>query len=85
MTKNVLLAILLLFSVNAFSQSFNSIWNTTTIEAGSSAADQVTIPTNPAYTTYNYNVDWGDGTSDSGVTGNITCKLPLKPNCLKVE
>ncbi|MFD2586410.1 BspA family leucine-rich repeat surface protein [Croceitalea marina] len=64
--------LLLFFSINIFAQEFRAIWNTANIEPGSSATDQVTIPTNPAYTTYNYDIDWGDGTSDTGVTGNIT-------------
>tara|TARA_R110002051_G_scaffold143507_6_gene216530 strand:- start:56516 stop:58786 length:2271 start_codon:yes stop_codon:yes gene_type:complete len=70
--KKSITPLLLFLSVNLFSQSFTSIWNTTTTETGSSAANQVTIPTNPAYITYNYDVDWGDGTTDTGVTGNIT-------------
>jgi len=32
--------------------------------------NEITIPTVGGG--YNYNVDWGDGNSDSGVTGNIT-------------
>ncbi len=73
MLKNLLLTLLIsLISATTFSQSFNSIWNTTNISTGSSANNEVTIPTNPAYTTYNYDVDWGDGQSDSGVTGDIT-------------
>ena len=38
---------------------------------GTSAANQIMIPTDP-FRTYDYNVDWGDGSSDSNVTGNIT-------------
>jgi len=72
MLKNLLSLVLLFFCVNTYSQSFNSIWNTANIESGSSADNQITIPTNPAFTTYNYDVEWGDGTSDTGVTGNIT-------------
>ncbi|WP_420845233.1 PKD domain-containing protein [Maribacter litopenaei] len=30
------------------------------------------MPTNPAYNNYNYDVNWGDGNTDTGVTGNIT-------------
>ena len=41
-----------------------------TDNAGTSASDQFTIPTTVA--TYNYDVDWGDGTTDTGVTGVIT-------------
>jgi hypothetical protein len=37
---------------------------------GTSASDQFTIPTTTG--TYNYDVDWGDGNTDTGVTGTIT-------------
>ncbi len=33
--------------------------------------EKITIPTDSNYT-YNYDIDWGDGTNDTGVTGNIT-------------
>ncbi|MEP4883045.1 PKD domain-containing protein, partial [Maribacter dokdonensis] len=69
--KSIALCLFLL-SANLFSQSFTSIWNTNNTETGSSANNEVTIPTNPAHTTYNYNVDWGDGSSDTGITGTIT-------------
>ena len=70
--KQFFTLVILLISVNLFSQSFTSNWNTNNIEAGSSAANQITIPTNPAYTTYSYDVDWGDNSTDNGVTGDIT-------------
>lgn len=41
-----------------------------TDNAGTSASDQFTIPCPTA--TYNYDVDWGDGTTDTGLTGTIT-------------
>jgi len=41
-----------------------------TDNAGTSASDQFTIPTSG--TGYNYNVDWGDGTTDTGLTGTTT-------------
>ncbi len=73
MTKNLLpILLFLFFSASTVAQSFTSIWNTNNTETGSSANNQITIPTNPAYTTYNYDVDWGDGSTDTGVTGNIT-------------
>ena len=73
MLKNLLLPLLFLFiGVNAFSQSFNSIWNTSNTSPGSSADNEITIPTNPAFTNYNYSVDWGDGATDPAVTGDIT-------------
>ncbi|WP_430967357.1 BspA family leucine-rich repeat surface protein [Spongiimicrobium sp. 2-473A-2-J] len=49
--------------------AFVTTWKTD--NAGSSGPDQITIPTFSAET-YNYTVDWGDGSSDSGVTGDIT-------------
>jgi len=53
----------------AQAQEFATIWNTT--QTASSADNEITIPTNAAYT-YNYTVDWGDGNTDTNVTGNIT-------------
>ncbi|SNR55111.1 gliding motility-associated C-terminal domain-containing protein [Maribacter sedimenticola] len=67
----VISLILLFISINLSSQEFTTIWTTTNSSSGSSGNSEVSIPTNPAYTTYNYNVDWGDGTSDANVTGNI--------------
>jgi gliding motility-associated-like protein len=61
------------FAVHAlFSQSFVSIWNTNTTSSGSSGVNEISIPTNPAYTNYNYSVDWGDGNTDININGNIT-------------
>lgn len=37
---------------------------------GTSDDNQITIPTHPGET-YNYNVDWGDGTTSEGVMGDI--------------
>lgn len=48
---------------------FITTWKTD--NPGFSGDNQITIPTN-SREVYNYNVDWGDGTSDSGVTGDIT-------------
>lgn len=41
-----------------------------TDNAGTSASDQFTIPT--LFSGYNYDVDWGDTTTSTGVTGSIT-------------
>ena len=72
MLKRIYLCFLLLFvNFNLFGQNFTTIWNTSNIEDDSSLDNQITIPTNPAYT-YNYTVDWGDTMSNTGVTGNIT-------------
>ncbi|MDB4292675.1 BspA family leucine-rich repeat surface protein [Maribacter sp.] len=53
----------------AFANEFITIWDTT--QPGDSGVDQITIPTNPAYT-YDYTVDWGDGSTDVNITGDIT-------------
>ncbi|WP_051336140.1 BspA family leucine-rich repeat surface protein [Aquimarina latercula] len=53
----------------SFVGEFTSIWDTT--QPGTSLDNEITIPTNPAYT-YNYTVDWGDGSSDTGITTDIT-------------
>ncbi|CAH8283918.1 gliding motility-associated-like protein [Mariniflexile fucanivorans] len=71
MIKNTLTLIFICFSYTFFGQAFTATWNTTNISTGSSAANEITIPTNSAYT-YNYSVDWGDTNTDSNVTGNIT-------------
>ena len=49
-----------------------------TDNAGTSASDQFTIPTNG--TGYNYDVDWGDGTTSTGVTGTTTHTFPSAGN-----
>ncbi|WP_299322242.1 BspA family leucine-rich repeat surface protein [uncultured Maribacter sp.] len=72
MIKTLLTTLSLFFTLCLLGQDFTSIWNTNNIESGSSANNQVTIPTNPAYTNYNYTIDWGDTSTDTGVTGNIT-------------
>ncbi|WP_299313151.1 BspA family leucine-rich repeat surface protein [uncultured Aquimarina sp.] len=53
----------------SFVGEFTTIWDTT--QPGTSADNEITIPINPAYT-YNYTVDWGDGSTDTGVTAGIT-------------
>ncbi len=47
---------------------FITTWKTD--NRGTSSDNQITIPTFLGET-YNYTVDWGDGSSDSGVTGDI--------------
>ncbi len=49
---------------------FVTTWKTDNTSPGSSAANQITIPTTGDG--YNYAVDWGDGNASSAVTGNIT-------------
>ncbi|MGX1930100.1 BspA family leucine-rich repeat surface protein [Flagellimonas sp. 2504JD4-2] len=48
---------------------FITTWKTD--NPGASENNQITIPTNIG-NTYSYTVDWGDGTSDTNVTGDIT-------------
>jgi len=52
------------FSIPVYSPAsrFITTWTTTTPN------EQITIPINPAYNTYNYNVDWGDGSLETGDT-----------------
>ena len=49
--------------------AFVTTWKTD--NPGPSNDDQITIPIDPAFT-YNYSVDWGDGSNDTSVTGSIT-------------
>ena len=44
---------------------FITTWETTTTN------ETITIPTSNT-STYNYDIDWGDGNIDTNVTGNIT-------------
>jgi len=48
---------------------FITTWKTD--NPGVSEDNQITIPTHSG-STYDYSVDWGDGSSDSNVTGDIT-------------
>ncbi|SEL91780.1 Por secretion system C-terminal sorting domain-containing protein [Maribacter orientalis] len=66
-----ILSFLLFLLVNTtYSQNaFISTWKTD--NPGVSEDNQIRIPTFPGET-YNYTVDWGDGTSNNNVTGNIT-------------
>ncbi|MEJ1221850.1 BspA family leucine-rich repeat surface protein [Sediminicola sp. 1XM1-17] len=54
---------------NCNDKPFITTWKTD--NPGTSADDQITIPT-ASNLTYNYQVDWGDGTSTSNIAGNIT-------------
>ena len=49
-----------------------------TDNVGTSANDQFTIPT--AGGGYNYDVDWGDGTTSTGLTGSTTHTFPSAGN-----
>ena len=49
-----------------------------TDNAGTSASDQFTIPTTGVG--YNYDVDWGDGTTSTGLTGSTTHTFPSAGN-----
>lgn len=70
MYKIRLILLFFLFVVFANGQTeFVTTWRTN--NPGISENNQITIPTFPEET-YNYTVDWGDGTSDTVVTGDIT-------------
>uniref|UniRef100_UPI0025B8062F BspA family leucine-rich repeat surface protein n=1 Tax=Maribacter sp. TaxID=1897614 RepID=UPI0025B8062F len=71
MLKHILTTLFLFLSFCLLGQSFETTWNTTNTSTGSSAVNEITIPTNPGYT-YNYNIDWGDGNIETNVTGDIT-------------
>jgi len=43
-----------------------------TDNVGASADNQFTIPTGPFVGSYNYDVDWGDGNTDTGLTTSTT-------------
>lgn len=67
--KRCFLTVVLVFIANLlFAQSFVTTWKTD--NPGTSNDNQITIPTTG--TGYNYVIDWGDGSSNSGVTGSIT-------------
>jgi len=66
--KILFLGLFYLSSIIADAQ-FITTWQTD--NPGNSNSDQITIPTFGTET-YNYTVDWGDGNSDTGVTGDIT-------------
>lgn len=67
-TTSFLLICFAVFSSWGQNRPFITTWKTD--NQGLSANNQITIPTF-AGETYNYSVEWGDGTSDSGVTGDI--------------
>ena len=54
--------------VNTAAVAFITTWKTD--NAGVSSSTQITIPTTGGG--YSYNVDWGDGNTDTAVTGGIT-------------
>lgn len=56
-------------ATNPATRPFVTTWKTD--NSGISADNQITIPTNPSET-YNYRVDWGDGTLSRNVAGDIT-------------
>ncbi len=60
-----LVSVILLTTFLFASGEFITVWKTT------SDGESITIPTNSNYT-YNYTVDWGDGTTTMGNTGDAT-------------
>ena len=63
--RHITFILLFLSSILNAQDPFITSWRTTT------ANDSITIPTYPGVT-YNYDVDWGDGTITTGHTGNVT-------------
>lgn len=55
--------------IDSNNPNFITVWKTN--NAGASLSNQITIPTRSGLI-YNYNVDWGDGTKSTAVTGTIT-------------
>ena len=72
MIKNILTFLFISVTYTIFGQAFISTWNTS--NQGTSSTNEITIPTNPAFTNYNYSVDWGDGTQtiDLGKDSDVT-------------
>lgn len=58
------LALLFIFPTNAMAADFITTWKTD--NPGTSGANEITLPTIAGG--YNFDIDWGDGTSDLGVT-----------------
>ncbi|MHA1518963.1 MAG: BspA family leucine-rich repeat surface protein [Promethearchaeota archaeon] len=52
-------------------KAFLSVWDTRSLCTGSSAVNQISLPL-IASGSYNFSVQWGDGTSDHIVTGNYS-------------
>ncbi len=57
----------LLITKTASSQAFITVWNTANLSAGSTANNQIQIPTVTSYV-YNYTINWGDGSSNAITT-----------------
>jgi surface protein len=55
--------------IDSNSTEFITVWKTD--NSGTSGSNSITIPINTSYT-YNYNVDWGDGTTSTGLTTATT-------------
>ena len=64
----VLATLLYLTPAVSMAADFITTWKTD--NPGTSADNQITIPTTGSG--YNYSVDWGDGNTNTGVTGDIT-------------
>ena len=72
---------LLWLSITYSQDAFITTWKTD--NPGVSEDNQITIPTFPGET-YNYSVDWGDGTTDTNIIGNITHTYTI-PGTFQVE
>jgi len=56
-------------ALSVVSNLFNSVWNTNNISVGSSAFNQIHLPLE-ATGTYDFTVDWGDGSQDTITSWN---------------
>ena len=56
-------------ALSVVSTLFNSVWNTNNISSGSSAFNQIHLPLTVTGT-YNFTVDWGDGSQDTITSWN---------------
>src|SRR5665213_2230612 len=69
--KFLLVAFLTFAVTTSFSQTTDFVISVKTDNPGTSGTTQFTIPTNPSYS-YNYDVDWGDGTTSAALTTSTT-------------
>jgi surface protein len=56
-------------TIEVVARPFITTWKTD--NTGVSNDNEITITTNSAYTSYNYTVDWGDGSTTTNATGDV--------------
>lgn len=74
-SRNHFKTTLVSMGIETIQNPFVTVWETT-------ASDRnITIPTNPDYASdYNYTVDWGDGSIENNITGDITHTYSIDGN-----